>query len=385
MGCSASRSAAKVAPGGYENESASGNGGRNQKSNVGGGNKTSARTLLSIGASFSRKDAAVGVICDGAGGGVDGPVNIGANCAASSSTTAVRDSRPLQDLSSLLDATSFNNTGTPKTPRSSKGMSSSHQGDHHADLRSNSNGPMSSPKYIKASTKRSPKMDNASASSNVETGTGISPASEEANEGASLYYRGDGYGDGDDEVGDNEDFESFYARYRSRLKQEETNHGSSSSNYYCSQYNDDDGNEGDDGENGGMPEVDENNAEMFAVTAMSLGMENDDLLFNLMYFGGANAAAEGSLDLGNMFNTAMEETVALYSEHNTPYKLKPASEESVRELNVCVVEQELDEIDRECAVCRDSIEVGQELVKLPHCTHMFHSDCILRWLSLVRI
>lgn len=126
-------------------------------------------------------------------------------------------------------------------------------------------------------------------------------------------------------------------------------------------------------------ETDAANAEMFAVTAMSLGMESDDLLFNLMYFGGEDVS---NTNIGTMFNTAMEETVALYSENNTPYKLRPASSSAINGLAVYELVSELEEDCRECLVCRDNMEVGDEMVRLPACTHMFHHECIKRWLQL---
>jgi hypothetical protein len=49
----------------------------------------------------------------------------------------------------------------------------------------------------------------------------------------------------------------------------------------------------------------------FAQSAMSLGMDNDDLIFNLLYFGDTDA------NFQTMFNTAVEETLAAHSASNT--------------------------------------------------------------------
>ena len=83
-------------------------------------------------------------------------------------------------------------------------------------------------------------------------------------------------------------------------------------------------------------------AEMFAHTAMSLEMDDRDLLFNLMYFNegglGAFAGDGGEVrdgngppvpSFGSILNSVQQEAVALYSENNTPYKLKPASEDAI--------------------------------------------------------
>jgi hypothetical protein len=49
----------------------------------------------------------------------------------------------------------------------------------------------------------------------------------------------------------------------------------------------------------------------FAQSAMSLGMDNDDLIFNLLYFG------DNTMSFQSMFNSAIEETVAAHSAENT--------------------------------------------------------------------
>jgi hypothetical protein len=59
-------------------------------------------------------------------------------------------------------------------------------------------------------------------------------------------------------------------------------------------------------------EQEEENLRMhFAQSAMSLGMDNDDLIFNLLYFGDSTTTFQ------SMFNTAVEETVAAHSAGNT--------------------------------------------------------------------
>lgn len=115
---------------------------------------------------------------------------------------------------------------------------------------------------------------------------------------------------------------------------------------------------------------------MFAVTAMSLGLENDDLLFNLLYFGG------GEANFGTMFNSAMEETVALYSENNTPYKLRPADEDALGGLECTVLSAGLGLDDYECSICKDDMEMGCDVTRLPACRHCFHFECVVRWLKL---
>jgi hypothetical protein len=121
-------------------------------------------------------------------------------------------------------------------------------------------------------------------------------------------------------------------------------------------------------------------SDAFSHTAMSLNMDGDDLLFNLLYFGGGDLP-----NLDNMVNNALEETVALHSENNTPYKLRPAAQSAVDRLHSRPLEtlEELDDV--ECAVCKDELEVNCEVIKVPACNHCFHKECLLKWIKLVSI
>ena len=120
-------------------------------------------------------------------------------------------------------------------------------------------------------------------------------------------------------------------------------------------------------------------SEMFAHTAMSLGLEQEDLLFNLLYFGG------GALpDFNSAVSNARDETLALHSENNTPYKLRPADSSIIELLKSCPLHsiEELD--DSDCAVCKEEMEINTEVIFIPSCSHCFHKECLIRWISLVR-
>lgn len=127
-------------------------------------------------------------------------------------------------------------------------------------------------------------------------------------------------------------------------------------------------------------------AEMFSHTAMSLGMDNDDLLFNLMYFNeGQNST------FGAMMDGVQSETLALHSENNTPYKLKPASTSAISGLtrmqfgvDLGQTQEERVHLECECAVCKDDIEEDMAVLQIPSCQHFFHEECLLRWINLVR-
>ncbi len=124
-------------------------------------------------------------------------------------------------------------------------------------------------------------------------------------------------------------------------------------------------------------------AEMFCQTAMSLDMDNAELMFNLMYFGEGHSGS-----VGNIINCALEETVALHSENNTPYKLKPAADSIIANLHSAVRQagdnlSKASETEIQCSVCRGDIEEGETYTKLPRCQHLFHSECIVRWFKMV--
>lgn len=109
-------------------------------------------------------------------------------------------------------------------------------------------------------------------------------------------------------------------------------------------------------------------------SALSLGMDSDDLLFNLYFFG----ATRG----GNVLNTVLEETYAAHSVANTPYKLHPASDAVLTSLDVRVLDDSVTLDYRECSVCKEELNAGVEVVFLPLCRHCFHHECAVRWLSL---
>lgn len=121
-------------------------------------------------------------------------------------------------------------------------------------------------------------------------------------------------------------------------------------------------------------------AEIFMQTAMSLGMDNDDLLFNLMYFEEMGSAPP---NFSSLLNSMQTETLALHSENNTPYKLNPASESAMDGLTRGTFSPQEHDQDKECDICKDEMEVGCRTAKVPHCGHYFHEECLIRWVKLV--
>jgi len=121
-------------------------------------------------------------------------------------------------------------------------------------------------------------------------------------------------------------------------------------------------------------------AELLSPAAMSFDMDYQDLLFNLMYF---NDGSQGmnNTTLEAVIETANIEAFAAHSEGNTPYKLRPASEKVKLGLSRVLFEPEVHDA-RECAICKEEMEVKTEVVFLQLCRHCFHSECFLRWINL---
>lgn len=127
-------------------------------------------------------------------------------------------------------------------------------------------------------------------------------------------------------------------------------------------------------------EEDDFDQEQINYTAMSLGMDREEFLFNLLYFGNNGEM----INFNSAISNAREETVALHSENNTPYKLRPAAKSIIDSLvSIPFVSLDSSE-DQDCAVCKEEHEVGIDVIVLPDCSHCFHKDCLTRWLSLVR-
>ena len=118
-------------------------------------------------------------------------------------------------------------------------------------------------------------------------------------------------------------------------------------------------------------------------TALSFDMDDNDLLFNLLYFN-ENPEGFSAANMGAICETAVTETLAAHSEGNTPYKLRPASEKVQAEFDgsAKLTEEIFNKIDSpECAICLDEMLIDSEIAYL-NCAHCFHRECFLRWIKL---
>lgn len=148
---------------------------------------------------------------------------------------------------------------------------------------------------------------------------------------------------------------------------------------------------GDDDEEDG-PENDTNvseNRENWNMLTNSLDMDGEELLFNMLYF--SNNEEVNGLSAPQMISNAMNETVALHSENNTPYKLHPVPESELKGIiSVSFSKEDLKKIQEEsddvasvqCCCCMDDLVIGQKVVKLPACHHSFHTDCLFKWFRM---
>ena len=91
-----------------------------------------------------------------------------------------------------------------------------------------------------------------------------------------------------------------------------------------------------------------------------------------------------NLNLGDyFFGPGLEQLIQQLAENDpNRYGTPPASKSSVEALPIIKISEELLASDSsQCAVCKDTFELGEEAKQMP-CKHIYHSDCILPWLEL---
>ena len=43
---------------------------------------------------------------------------------------------------------------------------------------------------------------------------------------------------------------------------------------------------------------------------------------------------------------------------------------------------ELTNLVKVCSICYQNIQIGEKLIRIPGCEHVFHSNCILKWVKI---
>lgn len=83
------------------------------------------------------------------------------------------------------------------------------------------------------------------------------------------------------------------------------------------------------------------------------------------------------------FGTGLEELIQHLAENDpNRYGTPPASKTAVEGLpDVSVTEELLASDSSQCAVCKDTFELGETAKQMP-CKHIYHADCILPWLEM---
>lgn len=89
-------------------------------------------------------------------------------------------------------------------------------------------------------------------------------------------------------------------------------------------------------------------------------------------------------NLGDYFVSGGLEQLIQQLAENDPnrYGTPPASKSAIQALpNIKITHQLLASDSSQCAVCKDTFELGQEAKQMP-CKHIYHSNCIMPWLEM---
>ncbi|XP_008803049.1 E3 ubiquitin-protein ligase RING1-like [Phoenix dactylifera] len=89
-------------------------------------------------------------------------------------------------------------------------------------------------------------------------------------------------------------------------------------------------------------------------------------------------------NLGDYFiGPGLEQLIQQLAENDpNRYGTPPAAKSAVGSLpDIKITEELLATDEAQCAVCKDTFEIGEEAKQMP-CKHIYHKDCILPWLEL---
>ncbi|KAI0500519.1 hypothetical protein KFK09_018733 [Dendrobium nobile] len=102
----------------------------------------------------------------------------------------------------------------------------------------------------------------------------------------------------------------------------------------------------------------------------------------IMFDGAGGSSAE---NIGEyVYGPGLEHVVQqLFENDPNRYGTPPASKSAVEALPIIEISEEMvaGDVEAQCAVCKDEFELGAEAMQMP-CKHIYHQDCIVRWLEL---
>ncbi|MCD7449796.1 hypothetical protein HAX54_001533 [Datura stramonium] len=115
---------------------------------------------------------------------------------------------------------------------------------------------------------------------------------------------------------------------------------------------------------------------------MRAGGGNIQLIFENHPGGGGDFRFPGNL--GDYFlGPGLEQLIQQLAENDpNRYGTPPAAKSAVAGLpDIKITGELLDSDSSQCAVCKDTFELGEEAKQIP-CKHIYHKDCIMPWLEL---
>ncbi|WCJ19649.1 RING/U-box superfamily protein [Euphorbia peplus] len=87
--------------------------------------------------------------------------------------------------------------------------------------------------------------------------------------------------------------------------------------------------------------------------------------------------------LGSGFERLLDQIsqIEINGVNNGRYEHPPASKSAIESMPTVIISDEHTSMESHCAVCKEPFELQSEAREMP-CKHIYHSDCILPWLSI---
>ncbi|KAK7272055.1 hypothetical protein RJT34_28425 [Clitoria ternatea] len=117
------------------------------------------------------------------------------------------------------------------------------------------------------------------------------------------------------------------------------------------------------------------------------GEDNEGSSFELFYDDGDGTGLRplpptmSEFLLGSGFDRLLEQFSQIEINGFGRAENPPASKAAIESMPTIEIAEEQVETEAHCAVCKEPFELGSEAREMP-CKHLYHSDCILPWLSM---